>query len=468
MGDLEGIRLGLDHLCDLGVDAIRLSPFFVSPMADFGYDVANYCDVDPLFGSLDDFDRLLADCHERGLKVLIDWVPNHTSDQHPWFVASRASHTDPKRDWHIWRDPKPDGGPPNNWIAAFTGESARTFDETTGQYYLHLFLPEQPDLNWHNPDVEAAMHDTPRFWLDRGVDGFRMDVIHLLGKDEELAACPTDDQGRPQGAHDYAYTHELVRRIRRLLDSYPRERVSIGEVYLLSTRRVATYYGDDDELHLAFNFPPLYAPWEADAWRHRIDRVIEELDPREAWPTWVLSNHDNPRHAGSHDRTEIVQRPTLETGLMKGEIRYNRPARVGPVAAVQLEAMAADADRRKMCAQFDGGPNRRRHSGSVSLVINTIGIDRDVAGQHAHRQHRADVRGRHLFLHGGQAADISGDVAYFLVRQIHEIDRRYRCDPTIFFDTVPNNANPVLGRIVRRYPQGVPVNVMFDARRRVD
>jgi alpha-glucosidase len=296
VGDLEGIRSRLDYLCALGVDAIWLSPFFASPMADFGYDVADYCDVDPLFGTLANFDRLLADCHARGLRVLIDWVPNHSSDRHPWFQDSRSSRADPKRDWYIWRDPKPDGGPPNNWTAAFTGGSAWTFDAATGQYYLHLFLPEQPDLNWRNPDVEAAMHETLRFWLDRGVDGFRIDVIHLLGKESELADWPRDAAGRPRGTHDYDYTHELLRRIRRLLDRYPGERMMVGEVYLLSTARVAKYYGAGDELHLAFNFPPLFAPWEAGAWRRRIDRVVEELDPRDAWPSWVLSNHDNARH----------------------------------------------------------------------------------------------------------------------------------------------------------------------------
>ncbi len=188
VGDLEGIRRHLDHLAWLGVDAIWLSPFFRSPMADLGYDVSGYCDVDPLFGTLADFDALLADAHAKGLEVLIDWVPNHTSDRHPWFVESRSSRNDPKRDWYIWHDPRPGGGPPNNWISAFTdGGSAWTFDDATGQYYLHLFLPQQPDLNWRNPAVVEAMHDTLRFWLDRGVDGFRMDVVHGIVKRADLA-----------------------------------------------------------------------------------------------------------------------------------------------------------------------------------------------------------------------------------------------------------------------------------------
>jgi alpha-glucosidase len=293
VGDLEGIRRRLDHLAWLGVDAIWLSPFYRSPMADFGYDVADYRDVDPLFGTLEDFDRLLAEAHQRGIKVIVDWVPNHTSDQHPWFLAARESRDNPKRDWYIWRDGAPDA-PPNNWKAAFGGD-AWTWDVATGQWYLHMFLPEQPDLDWRNPEVVEAMHDTLRFWLDRGVDGFRIDVVHGLVKREGLADMPEGKEWS-QDRFDEPATHELVRGFRRLADSYPGDRTLVGEVYILSTAKVAEFYGDGDELHLAFNFPPLYAPWDATKWRQRIRRVREELDPRAAWPTWVLSNHDNPRH----------------------------------------------------------------------------------------------------------------------------------------------------------------------------
>lgn len=297
IGDLNGIRRHLDDLVWLGVDALWLSPFYRSPMADFGYDVSDYCDVDPVFGTLDDAQALIDEAHARELKVIVDWVPNHTSDQHEWFRSSRTSREDPKRDWYVWRDPAPDGGPPNNWIAAFAPVPAWTLDEATGQYYLHLFLPEQPDLNWANPEVQVAMQGTLRFWLDRGVDGFRMDVIHCIGKDPALPDDPEDLAALSHVPLNHRpETHALLRDLRALLDSYPGDRMAVGEVYLLDTAMVATYYGRGDELHLNFNFPPLFTAWDADAWRKQIERAALELDPIGAWPTWVLSNHDNKRH----------------------------------------------------------------------------------------------------------------------------------------------------------------------------
>ena len=306
VGDLAGIRGHLDHLRWLGVDAIWLSPFFRSPMADFGYDVSDYCDVDPTFGTLADFGLLVQDAHAAGIRVLIDWVPNHTSDRHPWFVEARSSRKSPKRDWYVWVDGTPDV-PPNNWKGAFsTTEPAWTWDEGTGQWYLHLFLPEQPDLNWRNPEVVAAMHGTLRFWLDLGVDGFRMDVIHSLVKHPRLP--DVDDPWLGLGRLDEPATHDLIRGFRRLLETYPGDRVSVGEVFILSTAKVAEYYGDHDELHLAFNFPALFARWDASKWRTQIDAVDEELEPRGAWPTWVLSNHDVPRHRTRYGGSEARAR----------------------------------------------------------------------------------------------------------------------------------------------------------------
>ena len=294
-GDLEGIRRHLDHLEWLGVDAIWLSPLFPSPMADFGYDVGDYCDIDPRFGTLGDFDRLLGDAHDRGLRAILDWIPNHTSDRHPWFAESRSARSSPKRDWYIWRDGR-DGEPPNHWKAAFGG-NAWTYDEGSGQWYLHLFLPQQPDLNWRNPEVEQAMAATMRFWLDRGVDGFRVDAVHCVAKDPELADTPADLEGRTRsGFNDHPDVHPILRRLRRVADSYPGDRVLVGEVYLPDAALVAPYYGRGDELHLAFNFAPLLAPWDAAAWHREVTQAATQLEAVGGWPTWVLSNHDQPRH----------------------------------------------------------------------------------------------------------------------------------------------------------------------------
>ncbi len=306
IGDLRGILEHLDHLEWLGVDGIWLSPVFTSPMADFGYDVADFCDIDPTFGTLAAFDELLAACHARGMKLVLDWVPNHTSTEHPWFVESRSSRTNPKSDWYIWRD-----APPNNWKASFPrGDSAWEWDGTRQQYYLRSFTAEQADLDWNHPEVEAAMLATLRFWLDRGVDGFRMDVVHMIGKDLDVQD-PEDAVGRSWSHvpyNDVEITHERLRRIRAVLDEYPGHRTSVGEVYLLDETAVARYYGDADELHMSFNFSFLWAPAVPAELRTRIRRTLAVLDPLHAWPTWVLSNHDVPRHRGRHGGDEQVAR----------------------------------------------------------------------------------------------------------------------------------------------------------------
>jgi alpha-glucosidase len=315
VGDLPGITARLDYLNDgtarsLGVDALWLTPINPSPMYDFGYDVSDYCAVDPLFGTLGDLDRLIAEAHRRGLRIILDLVPNHTSHQHPWFTAARAARSASRRDWYIWRDPAGDGGPPNNWVSSFGGP-AWTFDPASGQYYLHSFLAEQPDLNYRNPTVVAAMEDVIRFWLDRGVDGFRVDVIHKLVKDAELRDNPPPDANDPHPVRDYfdqqhvfdhdrPEVHEIIRGWRRLLDRYG-DRMMVGEVYLLDPRRVAAYHGAaGDELQLAFNFSFLWSPWDAAAFRARVEE-IEALLPAGAQPTYVLSSHDAPRHRSRFD-----------------------------------------------------------------------------------------------------------------------------------------------------------------------
>ena len=303
IGDLDGVRQRLDHLRWLGIDAVWLSPFYRSPMADF-------CEVDPLFGDLAAFDALLDDAHRAGIRVIVDLVPNHTSDQHPWFQASRRSRDDPKRDWYVWRDGGGPERPPNNWLGAFVeGGRAWTWEPTTEQWYLHQFLPQQPDLNWANPEVVDAMHGVMRFWLDRGVDGFRIDVVHCIGRHPDLPDDPSPWSEIPHCAsNEHESTHAHIRAMRALADSYPGDRVLIGETALPGTRYVAPYYGRGDELHLAFNFAVTHAPWDAAAWRKRIERVAEELDPREAWPSWVLSNHDVPRHRTRYGGSEARAR----------------------------------------------------------------------------------------------------------------------------------------------------------------
>jgi alpha-glucosidase len=293
IGDLRGIAARLDYLRSLGVEAIWLSPFYRSPMADFGYDVADYRDVDPIFGTLDDFKHLLGEAHARDLRVVIDFVPNHSSDQHEWFQTSRADRENPKRDWYVWRDGR-DGGPPNNWRSAFEAVGpAWTFDETTGQWYLHSFMAEQPDLDWDNPDVEAAMHDAMRFWLDLGVDGFRIDVVHKIAKDPQLRDAVA---GEPPPYEDWEpQIRERMRRLRAVVDEYD-DRMIVGEVYILDLRRLLTYVNSGDELHLAHNFVFVNLPWDADAFRATIDQ-FEALSTHAAWPAWFIANHDHSRVA---------------------------------------------------------------------------------------------------------------------------------------------------------------------------
>ncbi len=304
IGDIRGIIDRLPYLQALGVDAIWLSPIFPSPMADFGYDISEYVGVDPLFGSMGDFEALLDAAHADGLKVILDLVPNHTSDQHPWFVESRRSRSNPRRDWYIWRDPATDGGPPNNWLSEFAG-SAWEYDATTAQYYHHAFLSQQPDLNWRNQAVRHAVHDVMRFWLRKGVDGFRVDVIWHLIKDAEFRDNPPNPafrEGRPPHERisplystDQPQVHDVIAEMRRVTDEFD-SRVLIGEIYL-PPERLVTYYGKHLEgAQLPFNFALLSAPWNA----RSIEKIIHDYEtalPPGAWPNWVLGNHDCPRVA---------------------------------------------------------------------------------------------------------------------------------------------------------------------------
>jgi alpha-glucosidase len=307
-GDLPGITSRLDYCRGLGIDAVWLSPIYPSPMVDFGYDVSDFTDIHPLFGTLDDFDGLISEAQRLGLKIVLDFVPNHSSDQHPWFLQSKSARDNPYRDWYIWRDPAPDGGPPNNWLGAFGG-SAWEWDKSTGQYYLHSYLKEQPDLNWRNADVEAAMLAVLKFWLDRGVSGFRVDAIAHLLKDpafRDNPANPDWDPARgpyhrylPLHSEDHPDTSALIRRIRRFIDQYD-DCVIIGEAYL-SLERTVAYYGAG--VHLPFNFALIRSPWNAPD-VHRTIKAYEALLGPDHWPNWVMGNHDRHRIASRIGRAK--------------------------------------------------------------------------------------------------------------------------------------------------------------------
>lgn len=303
-GDLKGIIQKLDYLKDLGVEGIWISPFYPSPMADNGYDVSDYTGIHPLFGTMEDFDLLIREIHNRDLKLILDFVPNHSSDEHPWFQESRSIRDNPKRDWYIWKDPKPDGSEPNNWLSEFGGP-AWTLDKKTGQYYLHTYLDKQPDLNWWNPEVQEAILKCMQFWLDKGVDGFRVDVMWQMLKDRQFRDNPSNpdftedmspyDRLLPVYSSDQPEVHDIVRKMRDLTDQYE-DVVLIGEIYL-PVSELVTYYGVDNKgAQLPFNFQLIELPWDAREIAASVNEYEASL-PAGGWPNWVLGNHDKPRIA---------------------------------------------------------------------------------------------------------------------------------------------------------------------------
>lgn len=306
VGDLKGITSRLDYLAWLGVDAIWISPVYPSPMADFGYDVTDHCAIEPMFGTLADMDELIETAHQKGLKVILDFVPNHTSDEHPWFLESKSSRENPKRNWYYWKDPAPDGGPPNNWLSRFDGKSAWKWDESTGQYYLHTFLEEQPDLNWRNPEVQQAMLDVLRFWFNRGIDGFRVDVSYRVMKDCNFSDNPLNpawEEGMDRSfrvieknTKNTEDIHQFNRWIRQTAEEFE-AKVTIGEMNL-KIPELAKHYGtpEQPEFHLPFNFRLIFSSWTAENVRALIDEFETHI-PAHGWPNWVLSNHDQPRFA---------------------------------------------------------------------------------------------------------------------------------------------------------------------------
>ncbi|WP_411818846.1 alpha-amylase family glycosyl hydrolase [Hyphococcus sp. DH-69] len=311
VGDLKGIVSKLDYIRELGVDGIWLSPFFKSPMKDYGYDVADYCQVDPLFGTLDDFDRLIKEAHARDIKVIIDQVYSHTSDKHQWFQESRSDKSNSKSDWYVWADPKPDGSPPTNWQSVFTGP-AWTWDARRGQYYLHNFLDSQPDLNLHNPDVQSALLNVARFWLDRGVDGFRLDAINFAMHDPELRDNPPSNMTNPKRPFDfqnhlYNQSHSEIPKFLRKLRAVTKE---YGDIFTVAevvgpdpVAEMKAFTAGDQHLTTAYNFDFLYAD-EINS--HIVKSALAEwLDEKSsALPSWAFSNHDTPRVASRWSRTD--------------------------------------------------------------------------------------------------------------------------------------------------------------------
>lgn len=399
VGDLKGVEQRLDYLAQMGVDAIWLSPIYPSPMVDFGYDVADYVGVDPMFGTLADFDRLLDAAHERGLKLLLDLVPNHSSDRHPWFIESRSSRDNSKRDWYIWRDPKPDGGPPNNWISDFGG-SAWEWDEASGQYYLHAFLKEQPDLNWRNPEVRAAMFDVMRFWFDRGVDGFRIDVLWHMIKAEGLPDNPPNPDYRSGigemhrvlqlNSTDQPEVHDICAEMRRLADGYG-DRVLVGEIYL-PVDRLMTYYGSDlSGVHLPFNFQLIDAPWNAP----ELARIITQYEaalPEGGWPNWVLGNHDRPRIAARVGEAQarvaamllltLRGTPTIYYGDELGLPDVEIPAdRVKDPRELREPGIGLGRDPVRTPMAWDAGANAGFSSGEPWLPLHQDWQTRNVAAE---------------------------------------------------------------------------------------
>ena len=313
IGDLAGIVQHLDYLRELGIDGIWLSPINPSPDVDFGYDVSDYHTIDPKFGNLQDFDRLLTEAHKRGIHIILDLVLNHTSDQHRWFQESRLSRSNPYHDWYIWRNPAPGGGAPNNWRSMFGGPGWE-FDEKLGQYYFHMFNKHQPDLNWRNPDVRSAMLDIFRYWLDKGVDGFRLDVFNAWYKEANLRDNPRlpGIHRRPFESYDHIYDvsqPEMIpalQDIRKILDSYP-DRYVVGETFLADSAQARTYIGSD-RLHAGFDYGYANTPFSARAFGKAI-QYWDGLHGDQAWPNYFLNNHDTPRsstrYAGANDDARL-------------------------------------------------------------------------------------------------------------------------------------------------------------------
>lgn len=396
LGDLPGMSSRLDYLAGLGVDAIWLSPFYPSPDADFGYDVADHTAIDPRFGTLEDFDRFVAEAHRRGLRLILDLVLNHTSDRHPWFLESRSSRLNPKRDWYLWREK------PNHWQSTFGGR-AWELDEKTGQYYYHMFLKEQPDVNWHHPELRKAQLDVVRFWLERGVDGFRLDVFNAYFKDDQFRDNPLKPGLRGFDRQRHIYDTDrpemglLLNELRALLNSYP-ERYAVGETFLGGAARAADYVSKD-LLHAAFSFDftssNLFYPWNA-AWVLKQILQRESLFTGERWPTTVMSNHDLPRAASRYSRGEVDAQAKIAMTLLltlRGTpfIYYGEEIGMRNIRLKRSEILDPPGKRywpffkgRDICRspmQWDGSPFAGFSTAKPWLPVHPNYVRRNVAAQ---------------------------------------------------------------------------------------
>jgi alpha-glucosidase len=389
-GDLPGLLSRLDYLSSLGVTAVWLGPVYPSPMLDFGYDIADFTGVDPTFGTLDDLDRVIDGLHARGIKLILDFVPNHTSDRHPWFIDSRSSRNNPKRDWYVWCDPAPDGGPPNNWLSRFGG-SAWEFDRQTGQYYYHAFLKQQPDLNWRNPEVRRAMADVLRFWMRRGVDGFRVDAAAVLAEDRYLrdeppnpdfdADTPPPERFERKFTDSQAVTLNYLAELRAVTEEFPGDRVLLGEVDT-SGDKLPGFYGDERHrrLHLPLNYGLGDSQWDESSLRRTIQTYLDRVPPH-AWPDWVIGSHDKPRVASrvgsAQARVAAMLLFTLpgtpilyagdEIGMENGTVP---PARVRDPFERRLPGYGLDRDPYRVPMRWEGGERAGFTSGEPWLPIS--------------------------------------------------------------------------------------------------
>ena len=446
VGDLRGITSRLPYLASLGIEAVWLSPIFTSPMRDFGYDVADYCDIDPLFGTLADFDALVERAHRLGLKVMLDYVPNHSSSDHAWFQEALQGPSSDRRDWYVWRDPAHGGGPPNNWISFFGGP-AWTLDPASGQYYLHQFLPSQPDLNWRQPAVRAAMAEVLRFWMRRGVDGFRVDVIWLLAEDERFLDEPENSAWTPGTVeharleHTYTQdqpeTHAYIRELRAVLDEFD-DRMMVGEIYL-PLEKLLPYAGTPGApmVHLPFNFHLILLPWQAGVVRAFADEYDAACRASGSWPNWVLGNHDHHRFKSRVGAAQYRVAQTLlltlrgtptvyygdEIGMQNVPIPPGRM--VDPAGLQQPDVPAASRDPERTPMHWDASENSGFTSAGVTpwlplgdnyTALNVLAQDADAHSDLNYFRALTRLRREHPALIGGdyQSVDTGvGDVFAF-------------------------------------------------------